>query len=294
MSIIINKNTKAIIQGITGHHGSFHTKVMLDYGTKIIAGVTPNKGGLKVHGLPVFGSVNEAIMYSKKEGHKIEWSMLFVPALNAKEAAHEALQNGLNIIILTEHIPIYDVLEIINYAKKKKRIVIGPNSPGLINPGECKLGIMPHKIFTKNKENKKIGVVSRSGTLTYEIVNELTKAGYGQSTCIGIGGDPILGTDFIDILKQFEQDKETKQIVMVGEIGGDAEEKAAKFIKKNIKKKVVAYIAGKCAPKGKRMGHAGAIISGTEGTYEAKIKALVKSRVEVAEHPSEIIRLLNK
>ena len=280
---MINKNTRIIIQGITGHHGSFHANVMKKYGTKVVAGVTPGKEGKLVHNIPVYNTVKKALKH-----HKADWSMIFVPAKYAKNAALEALKENLNIIIITEHVPVHDALEIIKYAKKKKRKVIGPNSPGMISPGKCKTGIMPHKVFKKGN----IGVMSRSGTLTYEIVNELTKSGHGQSLCIGIGGDPIIGTTFIDALRYFQKDRQTKKIVIVGEIGGDAEEKAAKYIKKYVKKKVVAYIAGKSAPKGKRMGHAGAIISGTEGTAEAKTSALTKVGVKIAELPKDLPKLL--
>ncbi len=282
MSVIVNKDTKVIVQGITGKQGSFHTKLMLEYGTNIVAGVTPGKAGQQVEGIPVFNSVKDAL----KE-HEADFSIIFVPAKFAKDAAIEALENRLNIVVISEMIPVHDVLDIVKAADGK--IVIGPNCPGIISPGESKLGIMPGHVFKKGN----IGVVSRSGTLTYEIVNELTRNGIGQSTVIGIGGDSVIGTNFIDALKEFEKDKETEAIVLIGEIGGDLEEKAAEFIKKNITKKVVAYIAGRTAPPGKRMGHAGAVISGSSGTAKAKTQALEKNGVKVAKLPSEIVKLLH-
>lgn len=283
MSILVNKNSRVLIQGITGTQGSFHTKIMKKYGTKIVAGVTPGKGGQSVEGIPVYNTIKEAL---KK--HKADYSIAFVPAKFIKNAAFEALQNNLNLIIITEGIPIHDTIEILKQAKKRKKIVIGPNCPGLITPRECKVGIIPGYVCKKGN----IGIVSRSGTLTYEISNELTKAGLGQSTVIGIGGDPVVGLDMIEILKLFEKDPETKKIILVGEIGGDIEEKAAEYIKKHIKKKVVAFIAGITAPKGKRMGHAGAIIEGDTGTAESKIKAFKKAGIKIAKIPSEIPKLL--
>ena len=285
MSVIINKNTKVIVQGITGQQGSFHTKLMKEYGTTIVAGVTPGKGGQFFEGIPVFNSVREAL-----EKHKADFTINFVPAKFAKTAALDALDSKLNSVIITEGIPILDSIEIMKNAKEKKLAVIGPNCPGLITPEECKIGIMPSHIFKKGN----IGLVSRSGTLTYEIIDQLTKNNLGQSTAIGIGGDPIIGVDFIKALELFEKDKETKKIVLIGEIGGDAEERAAEFIKKNVSKKVVAYIAGRTAPPGKRMGHAGAIISGNAGTADSKIKALENAGVKVAKLPSEVVSLLKE
>ncbi|MFC1682257.1 succinate--CoA ligase subunit alpha [Nanoarchaeota archaeon] len=282
---IINKNTKVIVQGITGEQGSYHTKLMLEYGTKIVAGVTPGKGGKEVHGVKVYNSVKEVL--SENEA---DFSVLFVPAAFVKSAAMEALENNLNIVIITEHVPVFDVLEILDYAKKKDLLVIGGNCPGIITPEESKLGIMPNHIFKKGN----VGVVSRSGTLTYEIVNELSKNNIGQSTVIGIGGDSVVGLDFISALKLFEKDPETKAIILIGEIGGDMEEKTAEFIKENIRKPVFVYIAGKTAPKGKQMGHAGAIISGESGTAESKIKAFEKNNVKVAEVLSEIVDLIKR
>jgi len=253
MSILINKKTKVIIFGITGRQGSFHTKQMLAFGTNIVAGVTPGKGGQKVEGVPVYNSVKEAL---KK--HKANWAALFVPAPFAKEAAEDALNNGLHTVIITEGLPQHDAVHIMGVAKKKRKIVLGPNCPGLCSVEECKIGIMPNQIFKKGH----VGIISRSGTLTYEIVHQLSMSGMGQTTTIGIGGDPVIGLHFIDALKLFAKDKNTKKIVIVGEIGGDLEERTAREIRKITKKKVVAYIAGRTAPPGKRMGHAGAIISG--------------------------------
>lgn len=279
MTILIGKNTKLIVQGITGQQGSFHAELMKEYGSKIVAGVTPGKAGQSVEGIPVYDSVADAL----KE-HKADFSAVFVPAKFAKSAAFEALDNGLNIVVITEGIPVHDEIEIFKKSQEKNLVFIGPNCPGIISPGECKIGIMPGHIFKKGN----IGVVSRSGTLTYEIINELTKNDLGQSTAVGIGGDPINGLNFIDALELFEKDSETEKIVLIGEIGGDAEEKAAEFIKENVSKKVVAYIAGRTAPPGKRMGHAGAVISGKTGTAELKIKALEKAGVRVAELPGGI------
>jgi succinyl-CoA synthetase alpha subunit len=285
MAIIIDKNTKFIVQNITGNQGSFHTKLMKEYGTKIVAGVTPGKKGQLVEGIPVFDSIKEALEYETAD-----CSIIFVPAKFAKDAAFEALENNLDIIIITEHIPVHDSLEIMALAEKRGRIVIGPNCPGVISPGKSKAGIMPYHIFKEGH----IGVISRSGTLTYEIVNELTKNGFGQSTVIGIGGDPIIGLDFIEGLKLFEEDEQTEAIVLIGEIGGNMEEKTAEYLKYNLSKPVVAYIAGRTAPEGKRMGHAGAIIQGKTGTADSKIKAFEEANVKVAELPSEIISLLKK
>ncbi|MBU4502731.1 MAG: succinate--CoA ligase subunit alpha [Nanoarchaeota archaeon] len=282
MAIIIDENTKCIVQGLTGKQGSFHTKQMKEYGTKIVSGVTPGKKGEKVEGIPVFNTIKEAL-----EHEKAEISVMFVPPKFAKDAAFEALENDLHLVIITEHIPVHDAMEIMALAKKKNKIVIGPNCPGIISPGKSKLGIMPNHIFKEGK----IGVISRSGTLTYEIVNELTNSGFGQSTVIGIGGDPIIGLDFIEGLKKFEKDDDTKAVILIGEIGGNMEEKTAEFLK-DYPKPVIAYIAGRTAPKGKTMGHAGAIIQGNAGTAEQKIKAFEKSGIKVAELPSEIIKML--
>lgn len=281
----INKNTKVLVQGITGRQGSFHTKRMLAYGTKILAGVTPGKGGQKVAGVPVFNTVAEAL-----KRYSIDWSVLFVPAPFVKKAAFEALENNLNIIIITEGVPVMETIAIIREAKKRRLGVIGPNCPGIVVPNEIKIGIMPSHIFRAGN----VGIVSRSGTLTYEVVSQLSQAGIGQSKVIGIGGDPIVGTDFIEALSFLNQDEKTEGIVLIGEIGGDAEEKAAEFIKKEVKKKVVAYITGRTAPEGKRMGHAGAIISGSSGRAETKIKALKSAGAKVADLPSQIPSFLFK
>lgn len=285
MPIIIDENTRCIIQGVTGKQGSFHTKLMKEYGTKIVAGVTPGKKGQLVEGIPVFDNVKEALEYESAD-----MSIIFVPAQFAKNAALEALENNLDTIIITEHMPVHDTLEIMALAEKRNRIVIGPNCSGIISPGKSKVGIMPYHIFKEGN----IGVISRSGTLTYEIVNEMTRKGLGQSTVVGIGGDPVIGLNFIEGLKMFEEDEQTEAIVLLGEIGGSMEEKTAEYLKYNLSKPVVAYIAGRTAPKGKRMGHAGAIIEGYTGTAESKTKAFQEANVPVAELPSQIVELLKK
>jgi len=282
MTILIDKKTKVIVQGATGHQGSFHTKLMKEYGTNITAGVTPKKGGQEVHGIPVFNTVKEA-----QDCNPADYSILFVPARFAKSAAFEALDNGLNLVIISEGIPIHDSIEIMNKAKENALTVIGPNTPGIISINECKVGIMPSHIFKKGK----VGIISRSGTLTYEIVNELSRNNLGQSTVLGIGGDPIIGIDFIDALKLFEKDHRTEKIVVIGEIGGDLEERTAKFLK-DYSKSVVVYIAGRTAPPDKRMGHAGAIISAGMGTARSKIDKFMSVGIKVAQLPSEIVRLL--
>lgn len=285
--MLINKNTCAIVQGITGTQGSFHTKLMLDYGTKIVAGVTPGKGGTQVHAVPVYDTVAEAL-----EKHSTNASIIFVPAPFAADAALEALENGIKIIvIITEHIPIKDAVNITTYAKQASATIIGPNTPGIITLGECKLGIMPAHIFKPGG----VGMVSRSGTLTYEIAAGLTKSGLGQSTCLGLGGDPITGLNFVDVLKILETDAQTKAVALIGEIGGNLEELAAEHIvKEEYPKPVVAFIAGRSAPPGKRMGHAGAIVMGKAGTAENKIEALKSAGVDMAEKPSDVAKLLTK
>ena len=285
MGIIVDRNTHTIVQGITGTQGSFHTKLMLEYGTKIVAGVTPGKGGNQIHGIPVYDTVEAAL-----EKHPANASITFVPAPFAAEAALEALENGIKtIIVITEHIPVKDAVNVMTYAKQVKAAIIGPNTPGIITPMECKLGIMPAHIFKPGG----IGIVSRSGTLTYEIAASLTKSNLGQSTCLGLGGDPITGLNFIDILKTFERDPETRAVVLIGEIGGNLEELTAEYIaKQRYPKPVVAFIAGRFAPPGKRMGHAGAIIMGKVGTAETKIEAFRSAGVEVAEKPSDVAKLL--
>lgn len=281
--IYLDKNTKCLVQGITGKQGSFHTEQMLNYNTNIVAGVTPGKGGQNFEGVPIFNSIEEA-----KEEANVNSSIIFVPAKFAKDAAFESIRNLELVIIISEHIPVHDAMEIMSYADKMGTTVIGPNTPGIISPGIGKLGIMPTHIFAKGN----VGVISRSGTLTYEVASQLTRSGIGQSTCVGIGGDPVIGTNYIDVLKKFEKDDETDAIVLIGEIGGNAEEKAAKYIEENISKPVVSYIAGMTAPPGKRMGHAGAIIQGSSGTAKSKIEALTSAGVKVANMPSEISKLV--
>ena len=285
MAILVGKNTRAVVQGITGSQGAFHTEFMLDYGTKIVAGVTPGKGGTDVHGVHVYDAVREAV-----ELHEANASIIFVPAPFAKEAAFEAIDAGLNpIIMITEGIPVRDTMEIVATVREKGITLIGPNTPGIITPGECKLGIMPAQVFAKGV----VGLVSRSGTLTYEIAAGLTKSGLGETTCVGIGGDPIVGLSFIDLLEMFRADKDTKAVALIGEIGGNAEEQAAEYIKKpSYPKPVAAYIAGRTAPPGKRMGHAGAIVSGKTGTADSKIEALRNAGVSVAEKPTDVAQLL--
>ncbi len=285
MGIIIDEDTRAIVQGITGTQGSFHTKLMLEYGTKVVAGVTPGKGGTEVHGVPVYDTVKEAV-----EEHEANASIIFVPAPFAADAALEAIENGLKtVVIITEHIPIKDAVEVMARAKERNVTVIGPNTPGIITPNKCKLGIMPAHIFKPGI----IGIASRSGTLTYEIAASLTRAGFGQSTCLGLGGDPIVGLNFIDALEMFRRDEQTRAVVLIGEIGGNLEEIAAEYIvKEAYPKPVVAFVAGKTAPPGKRMGHAGAIIMGRAGTAQSKIEAFRKAGVPVADKPSDIARLV--
>jgi len=285
MAILVGRNTRVLVQGITGTQGMFHTKLMLEYGTKITAGVTPGKGGTNVHGVPVYDTVSEAV-----DAHRIDASIVFVPAPFAKDATLEEIDSGLNpIVVITEGIPVRDTMEFLAVAREKKTVLIGPNTPGIITAGECKLGIMPAHVFSKGK----VGLVSRSGTLTYEIAAGLTKSGLGETTCVGIGGDPIVGLTFIDLLEMFKSDEDTKAVALIGEIGGNAEEQAADYIKRtSYPKPVAAYVAGRTAPPGKRMGHAGAIISGRSGTAESKIKALQDAGVHVAEKPTDVAQLL--
>lgn len=286
MSILIDQNTKLVVQGITGRDGSFHAQKMLEYGTKVVAGVTPGKGGQDVSGIPVFNTVAEA---KAKTG--VNTAVIYVPAKFAKDAMLEDIAAGIDLIIcITEGIPVQDMVEVSAALKKTKSRLIGPNCPGLISPGKSKVGIMPGHIHKPGP----IGVVSRSGTLTYEVVDNLTRAGIGQSTCVGLGGDPIIGTRFIDILELFEKDPETKGIVMVGEIGGEDEQLAARYIKNHVKKPMAGFIAGKSAPEGKRMGHAGAIISGGDTTAKAKVKALSEAGVTVVDFTDEIPSVFKK
>lgn len=280
MSILINKNTKVICQGFTGKHGTFHSEQCLNYGTKLVGGVTPGKGGETHLGLPIFNSVKEAYEQTKADA-----TMIFVPAPFCKDSIIEAIDAGVSLVVcITEGIPVLDMLAVKAYMKNKQARLIGPNCPGVITPGECKIGIMPGQIHQPGR----VGIVSRSGTLTYEAVNQTTALGFGQSTCVGIGGDPIPGMSFIDVLALFQQDPQTEAIVLVGEIGGSAEEEAAAYIKKHVTKPVIAYIAGVTAPAGKRMGHAGAIIAGGKGTAAEKFKALEVAGVHVVRSPAEI------
>ncbi|ADP76816.1 succinyl-CoA synthetase (ADP-forming) alpha subunit [Methanothermus fervidus DSM 2088] len=282
--IILDENVRCLVQGITGRQGSFHTKQMLEYGTKIVAGVTPGKGGKKVAGVDVYNSIEEA-----KEHVDVNASIIFVPSQFAKDAAFEAIKHLDLVVIITEHMVSHDTMEIIEYANRMNTIVIGPNTPGIITPGVGKLGIMPHHIFREGN----VGIVSRSGTLMYEFASKITEAGFGQSTCLGIGGDLITGLDFVDVLRMFEKDPDTDVVLLIGEIGGDAEERAAKYINK-MSKPVIAFIAGFTAPPGKRMGHAGAIIEGGKGTAESKINALKDAGAYVVKKPSEVVDIIRE
>ena len=278
MSVYVNKDTKVIVQGITGGTARFHTKKMLEYGTKIVGGVTPKKGGAEVEGVPVFNTVREAV---DKTGATA--SVIYVPAPFAADAIFEAVDAELDLAIcITEHIPVLDMVKVKRYMEGKKTRLVGPNCPGVITPDECKIGIMPGYIHKKGH----VGVVSRSGTLTYEAVHQLSEEGYGQSTAVGIGGDPVNGTDFIDVLTAFNNDPDTEAVVMIGEIGGTAEEEAAEWVKANMTKPVVGFIGGATAPPGKRMGHAGAIISGGKGTADEKIRVMNECGIKVAETPA--------
>jgi succinyl-CoA synthetase alpha subunit len=285
MPILVGRETHAVVQGVTGSQGSYHTQLMFQYGTKIVGGVTPGKGGTTVQGLPVFDTIEEA-----KKRFKVDASIIFVPASFAKDAALEAIASDLNpVVMITEGIPVKDEIQLMEIARRKSTTIIGPNTPGIITPTECKLGIMPGHIFKAGR----IGVVSRSGTLTYEIATSLTNAGLGQSTCLGIGGDPVVGLSFVDVLEMFRKDPQTSAVAMIGEIGGNAEERAAEYIKDTkYPKPVAAYIAGRAAPPGKRMGHAGAIIMGKTGTAETKIDALQNAGVMIALKPGDIAKHL--
>ena len=286
MSIFVDEKNKVIVQGATGHQGVFFIGEMKSFGTKVVAGVTPGKGGQEVHKVPIFDNVQEGV-----DETGADTSLILVPARFAKDAVFEALDAGITTVItITENIPFHDAMEFVHYAKYKDAVLIGPNCPGIASPGKTKIGILPGSIFKEGN----VGVASRSGTLTYEIVNSLTEKGIGQSTCVGLGGDPIIGTTFIDSLEAFEKDRETKAVVLVGEIGGTAEEDAAEYITEYIDKPVFAFIAGRTAPPGKRMGHAGAIIARGKGTAASKIKAFEKAGVKLAKFPTDIADLVEK
>ncbi len=284
MSILIDKNSRVIVQGITGRDGAFHAASMREYGTNVVGGTSPGKGGQFVNGIPVFDSVEKAV---RETG--ADTSILFVPARFAADAICEASDGGIELVVaVSEGVPTLDVIKSIKFMESGGTKLIGPNSPGLISPGKAKVGILPGNIFKEGT----VGLISRSGTLTYEVINELTRSGFGQSTCIGIGGDPVVGLHYIELLTMFENDPQTEAVVLIGEIGGDAEEKAAEFIEKSMTKPVAAFIAGRTAPPGKRMGHAGAIISSGSGTAAEKIEAFERVGVPVAKEPEEIPKLI--
>ena len=280
MSVLIGKNTKLLIQGITGSQGMLHTRGCRDYGTNVVAGVTPGKGGQDFEGVPIFNTVQEAVKTTAANA-----SMILVPPAFAADAIMEAADAEIPLIVaITEGVPVVDMVTAVSFVRQKGSRLIGPNCPGIITPGQSKIGIMPGPIHSTGS----VGIVSRSGTLTYEAVGQITRVGLGQSTCIGIGGDPVNGTNFIDCLKLFQEDPQTEAIVMIGEIGGDAEEQAAEFVKENVTKPIVSFIAGQTAPPGRRMGHAGAIISGGHGTAEEKMSALQNAGIHVVKTPAEI------
>ena len=284
MAILVDDGTRLLVQGITGREGAFHTGRMLESGTQVVAGVTPGKGGQEYEGVPVFNTVEEAV-----EETRANASVIFVPPPFAADAIFESLDGGMSTVCcITEGIPVHDMMRVTDYLQMKDATLIGPNCPGVLSPGKSNVSIMPRDIFTPGR----VGVVSRSGTLTYQIVNELTQRGIGQSTAVGIGGDPIIGTDFIEILKKFEADPETECVVMIGEIGGNAEQLAAEYVNREMQTPVVAYIAGFTAPEGKTMGHAGAIVSGGESTAEAKSEALRNAGIRAATNPSEVAELV--
>ncbi len=285
MAIIIDDKTKVLVQGITGNQGQFHTRQMIEYGTKIVGGTSPGKGGQEIHGVPVFDTVAEAL-----EKTDIDATIVFIPARGVKDAAFEAMENGIKtVVIITEHVPVHDAIDIMAYAEDKGVTIVGPNTFGLISPGKCKIGIMPNQIYRPGK----VGIVARSGTLSYEIANSISVAGMGQSTVVGLGGDRIVGLSFVDVLRRFEDDPETQGVILVGEIGGNAEEVASEYMKQ-MTKPVVALLAGRSAPPGKRMGHAGAIIERGAGTYKGKVMALEAAGAIVAELPWEVPDLLRR
>lgn len=286
MAVYIDENTRVLVQGITGNQGSFHTGQMLEYGTTIVAGVSPGKEGQKVEGVSVYNTVFAAL-----REHDADATVLFTPAPYAADAALEALEAGIKtVVMIPEHVPLHDAMEIMAAAERKGAVVVGPNTFGLVSSGKCKIGIMSNRIFTPGP----VGIVSRSGTLCYEIVAQLAGEGLGTTTVVGLGGDRVVGLDFIDVLKKFSADEETRAVVLVGEIGGSAEEEAAEFIKNNFSKPVISFIAGKSAPPGKRMGHAGAIIERGRGTYDSKLESLTSCGIRVAELPSQIPALVRE
>ena len=286
MAILIDENTRVLVQGITGRVGSFQTKIMLDYGTKVVAGVTPGKGGMEIHGIPVYDFIEEAL-----RDHEVNAAISFVPARFAKDAAIEAIDNGIPFLVLTaEGIPDHDVITILNYAAAKGTTVLGPDTPGLVSPGKCKLGVHPNRVLKEGH----VGVVSKSGALSYEVCRVLVEHGIGQSTVVGIGGGPLWGLSQKDVLKMFQEDPETKVVVLLGEVGGTMEQEAAAFIERSMDKPVISLIVGRAAPKGAQMGHAGAIIEGEEGTAQSKIKALKKAGATVVSSPSQIPQIITR
>jgi len=286
MAILIDENTRVLVQGITGRVGSFQTKIMLDYGTKIVAGVTPGKGGTETHGIPVYDFIEEAL-----RDHEVNAAISFVPARFAKDAAIEAIDSGIPFLVLTaEGIPDHDVITILNYAAAKGTTVLGPDTPGLVSPGKCKLGVHPNRVLKEGH----VGVVSKSGALSYEVCRVLVEHGIGQSTVVGIGGGPLWGLSQKDVLEMFQEDPETKVVVLLGEVGGTMEQEAAAFIEKSMDKPVISLIVGRAAPKGARMGHAGAIIEGDEGTAQSKIKVLKKAGATVVSSPSQIPQIITR
>lgn len=287
MTKFINKDTRVVVQGITGSQGMFHTRLMKEYGTKVVAGVTPGRGGQETEGVPVYDTIHEA-----QDNHEIDASIIFVPAPFSLDAALEAIEANLDpVVVITEGVPVVDSIKLVAAAKAKGTTIVGPNTPGVIKASESKMGIMPAQVFKKGS----VGIISRSGTLFYEIASQITRVGLGQSTCVGLGGDPVVGLDYIDMLRWFQDDPETKAVALIGEIGGDAEERAAKYIEEGeFTKPVAAFVAGRAAVPGKRMGHAGAIIQGSTGTADSKINALKKAGVAVGELPGQVAEKLKQ